>query len=312
MAVAPARVLVLRALGLGDLLTALPALRALRDAFARHELVLATRPWLEPLAYHTRAVDRVLPSEPLAPLPRAERGPDVAVNLHGRGPQSHRVLLALAPAATIAFANDEAGVDGPEWRESEHEVARWCRLLAESGIPADASRLELRAPDVPVPSAARGATVIHPGASAAARRWPPERYAAVARGERAAGRRVVVTAGPGERGPAETVARAADGLLVEPSLLELAAVVAAAGRVVCGDTGIAHLATALGTPSVVLFGPVAPACWGPPSDRDRHRALWSGRTGDPHADAPDAGLLEIGVDDVLAALATLPALRPAA
>ena len=44
-------------------------------------------------------------------------------------------------------------------------------------------------------------------------------------------------------------------------LLELTAVVAAAARVVCGDTGVAHLATALGTPSVVLFGPTSPARW---------------------------------------------------
>jgi hypothetical protein len=42
--------------------------------------------------------------------------------------------------------------------------------------------------------------------------------------------------------------------------------------------------------------------WGPPPDRPRHRALWAGRTGDPHATALDPGLALIGVDDVLAAL----------
>lgn len=87
---------------------------------------------------------------------------------------------------------------------------------------------------------------------------------------------------------------------------ELAALVAAAGRVVCADTGVAHLATALRRPSVVLFGPVAPALWGPPPDRPRHVALWAGRSGDPHAMRVDAGLLEIGVADVLAALRRLP------
>jgi ADP-heptose:LPS heptosyltransferase len=85
-------------------------------------------------------------------------------------------------------------------------------------------------------------------------------------------------------------------------LMGLAAAVAAAGRVVCGDTGVAHLATALGRPSVVLFGPTPPSAWGPPPDRPRHRVLWAGRVGDPHAAEPDPGLLEIGVDDVLAAL----------
>jgi len=84
-------------------------------------------------------------------------------------------------------------------------------------------------------------------------------------------------------------------------LLQLVALVAAAGRVVSGDTGVAHLATALRKPSVVLFGPVSPRLWGPPEDA-RHLVLWAGRTGDPHAGPPDAGLLEITPEQVLQAL----------
>jgi ADP-heptose:LPS heptosyltransferase len=76
--------------------------------------------------------------------------------------------------------------------------------------------------------------------------------------------------------------------------------------VLSADTGVAHLATALGRPSVVLFGPVSPAEWGPPAG-PRHLALWSGRLGDPHSDRPDPGLLEIGTREVEAAL---DALRP--
>jgi uncharacterized protein YjbJ (UPF0337 family) len=63
-------------------------------------------------------------------------------------------------------------------------------------------------------------------------------------------------------------------------------------------------------PSVVLFGPTPPAEWGPPPDRPWHRALWAGRRGDPHAKAPDAGLLAISVEDVLAALNRDAAGRP--
>jgi ADP-heptose:LPS heptosyltransferase len=83
--------------------------------------------------------------------------------------------------------------------------------------------------------------------------------------------------------------------------------VAGAGRVVCGDTSIAHLATATGTPSVVIFGPTDPARRGPPVDRPWHRALWTGRSGDAEGREPDPGLLQVTVDDVLAALADLPA-----
>jgi ADP-heptose:LPS heptosyltransferase len=94
--------------------------------------------------------------------------------------------------------------------------------------------------------------------------------------------------------------RSAAGLL---GLDELAALVAAAGLVVCGDTGVAHLATAYGTPSVVLFGPTPPALWGPPAFGP-HRVIWRGGCGDPHADRPDPGLLAIGVDEVLTAVET--------
>ena len=81
-----------------------------------------------------------------------------------------------------------------------------------------------------------------------------------------------------------------------------AALVAAARVVVCGDTGVAHLATAYRRPSVVLFGPVSPHLWGPP-DRPQHVVLWHGDgTGDPWGTTLDPALDAIDVDEVLAAL----------
>jgi ADP-heptose:LPS heptosyltransferase len=299
----------LRALGLGDLLTAVPALRALAGAFPGHRRVLAAPAELAPLARLASAVHEVVHAEPLAPLDRSLYGADVAVNLHGSGPQSHRALLASAPRRAIAFAHPEVpeSAGSPEWRPGEHEVERWCRLLSESGVPADPRRLDVPPPAVPSPPAVRGATLVHPGAASGARRWPPERFASVARAEAAAGRRVAVTGAPEERSLGLAVVRSArlpEGAVLagRTDLPGLAAAVAAADRLVCGDTGVAHLATALGTPSVVLFGPTSPAEWGPPPDRPWHRALWAGRTGDPHAPSPDPGLLQIGVEEVLAAL----------
>ena len=311
----------LRALGLGDLLAGVPALRALAVAFPEHRRVLAAPAVLAPLARLSGAVEEVWDTRPLAPLPPVAARAAVAVNLHGRGPESHRVLLAAAPERLVAFRHPDVPetARAPAWRADEHEAARWCRLLEASGMPADPARLELPAPEGAPPPGTAGATVVHPGAASPARRWPPERWATVARAERRRGRRVVVTGGAEERALARDVARLA-GLAPEAvlagrtDLLGLARTVAVARVVLCGDTGVAHLATALGTPSVVLFGPTDPAHWGPPPS-PRHRVLWAGRRGDPHGPEPDPGLLRITPADVRAALDALegdPAAAPRA
>jgi len=313
-------VLALRALGLGDLLTAVPALRALAAAFPGERRVLAAPRALAPLVeLLAPAVDELLdvparvardgaPDAALAArLPRDA----LAVNLHGRGPQSHRLLLGARPRRLLAFACPQVpeSAGAPAWEAAEHEVARWCRLLRAHGIPADAGDLDLA-----LPGARRerhGPTVLHPGAASAARRWPAARWAAVARGERAGGRKVLITGSAAEAPLARAVAAAAqlpgDAVLAgRTDLHGLAETVARAGRVACADTGVAHLATALRVPSVVLFGPTSPAAWGPPPERPWHRALWCGRVGDPHAARPDPGLLAIEPAEVLAALGELP------
>ena len=310
--------LVLRALGLGDFLTGLPALRALRDAYPDHRLVLAAPAPLEALARLSGAVDELRPTGPLVPLAEALTYADLAVDLHGKGPESHRILLRSRPKRLLAFAHPEipesAGM--PAWRADEHEVHRWCRLLTENGVSADPGRLELTPPErTTAPDAER--TVIHPGAASPARRWPAERFAAVAQSERNSGRGVFVTGSPAELGLASEVARLAglddaDVYAGKTDLLDLAAVVAGAGRVVCGDTGVGHLATAFGTPSIVLFGPTSPKRWGPPAGRRRHRVLWAGIPGDPHGSVIHPGLLGIEVADVLNEIAELDRLPRAA
>ncbi|MFF5990578.1 glycosyltransferase family 9 protein [Prauserella flavalba] len=295
--------LVLRALGLGDLLTAVPALRALRAARPGDRIVLAAPAPLAPLAELSGAVDEVLPTPGLGELRWPGEPPALAVNLHGSGPESSTDLLATRPGELLTHRHpDLPEVRGPAWREDVHEVRRWCDLLGSAGIPADPDDLALPAPKGPNP--APGAVVLHPGAAFPSRRWPAHRFAAVARA--LAGHRVVVTGGAGEEGLAREVAEAAglaeDAVLAgRTDLAGLAAVVADAALVVCGDTGVGHLATAFGTPSVLLFGPTPPSRWGPPGNRSRHKVLWAGRRGDPFADRPDPGLLRITEAEVLAA-----------
>jgi ADP-heptose:LPS heptosyltransferase len=304
------RLLALRALGLGDFLTGLPALRALTKAFPQHERLLAAPEVLRPLVELAGCGFFLVNAGPLQHLTPWLDRPQVAVNLHGRGPKSHRLLLETRPGCLIGFSHPAIPecAGSPDWRWEEHETRRWCRLLSETGIGADPELLHIDASSLDTPGRLRAAVVVHPGASSRARQWPPERWAAVARAQALAGRHVVVTGDAGERPLALGIAREANldpdfVLAGRTTLLQLTALVAAAALVVCGDTGIAHLATALGTPSVVLFGPTSPARWGPPAGRC-HRVLWKGTTGDPHAAEPDAGLLGVGVGEVLEVIDT--------
>jgi ADP-heptose:LPS heptosyltransferase len=298
---------------LGDFLTGVPAYRAIGRAFPEHRVVLAAPRELEPLVELVGAFAALHPTLPLAPLDAALQRADVAIDLHGRGPASHRILLAARPRRLIGFRNAEipASADGAEWRADEHEVARWCRLLTHAGIAADPRELDLRLPAAELWPDLGDATLLHPGAASEARRWPADRWAAVARLEAAVGRRVILTGSASERPRALQIAQAAgldrrDVVAGRTGLRELAGLVASVGRVVSGDTGLAHLATALRTPSVVLFGPISPAHWGPPADRLIHHALWLGRTGDPHGARIDPGLLDISVEMVCGAVRTLP------
>ena len=295
---AVADVLVLRALGLGDLLTAVPALRGVRRGLPGR-VVLAAPAGLAPLALLTGAVDEVVDTAPLAALDPGLYGCGTAVNLHGRGPQSTARLRETSPGRLLAY--DVPG--GPVWDEAEHERARWCRLLTSYGLVADPDDLDVAAPAVA--PFARGAVLVHPGAVYASRRWPADRWARVAAVLADDGHRVLVTGSQAERALAVEVAERAglpgDAVLAgRTDLLELVALVAASRLLLSGDTGTAHVATAVGTPSVVLFGPASPHRWSPPAQRTRHRVLWAGRTGDVFADAPDPGLLTLTPDAVLA------------
>ena len=296
--------LVLRALGLGDFLTCVPAVRAIARAFPDHYRVLAAPEYLAPLVRLCGGIDEVLDAAPLTPLNEDLGMVDVGINLHGRGPQSHRVLLNMKPRRFIAFTHaDIAETQGfPEWRPEEHEIDRWCRLLRESGIPADVNDLEITAPRGD--ARARGAIVLHPGAASESRRWPADRWVDLCMHLSHEGYRIVLTGSQAEFRRCRFIAKAAHlpigaVLAGKTDLEDLACIVASARAIVCGDTGIAHIATALRTPSVVLFGPTSPRYWGPPANRPYHRVIWRGILGDPHAPYVDPGLASITVGEVV-------------
>jgi ADP-heptose:LPS heptosyltransferase len=298
--------LVLRALKLGDLLVAVPALKALRRAFPEHRLRYAAQGWLSEALGLVGGYE-LLPThgldEPLAMEPGVV---DVAVNLHGSGPESQGRIEALKARHTIGHRSQFR--DGPPWRGELHERERWVRLLEWHGIEADPLDVQLDLPHVPSP--VPGATVLHVGAAYGSRLWPAERFAAVAAALAEAGHNIVFTGGTAEKERAVEVCSRA-GLPPEAvragelSLGEFAATIAAARLVVSADTGAAHLASAYGTPSVVLFGPAPPEIWGPPPGPHIVLTRAELRLGETFSTQPDPALLAVQVPDVLAAVREL-------
>ncbi len=152
----------------------------------------------------------------------------------------------------------------------------------------------------------RPPVVIHPGAAAGSRRWPADRWAAVATLLAADGEGVVVTGGTDERDLCQQVAAAHEAVTDlggRLDLRDLAALVGRARLLLSGDTGVAHLATSYGTPSVLLFGPTPPDQWGPRIDPDLHDVIWRPHpddpAGDPHGRATDVRLERIPVEAVV-------------
>jgi len=212
------------------------------------------------------------------------------------------MLQATLPDRLVALRCPEAAhYDGPAWTPDEHDVDRWCRLVRSAGGPCGREDLRL-----PSRGPRESYVVIHPGAAAGSRRWPAGRWAAVTAALAIGGIDVVVTGSAAERDPCARVADAGGRSLAGRLDLDgLADVVARARLVLCGDTGVGHLATAFGTPSVRLFGPIPPSWWGPAIDPDLHAVIWHGdaspTTGDPHADTVDPALAHIEVEEVLEA-----------
>jgi ADP-heptose:LPS heptosyltransferase len=299
------RIAVLRGGGLGDLMFALPAVAALKAAYPDASVTLLGTPvHAELLSQTVGPVDEtvILPfSEGVRPGPEDDdelerffarmraRNFDLAVQLHGGGRYSNPFLLRLGARHTVGTrtadaarlertvpylyyqheplrALEVAGVAGAPPRELEARL----QALPEFGRQLDQELLGNGGPGHGNGGPGHGRVlVIHPGATDPRRRWPAERFAAVARKAADDGFRVYVVGDSSEKELAEIVVElaveqsgtgqsaaarpAVESLAGKLSLGELAALLAGSAVVVANDSGPRHLAQALGTPTVGIF-----------------------------------------------------------
>lgn len=320
------RIAIFRALQLGDMLCVVPALRALHAEYPAARITLIGLPWARELAARFRRYlfDFVafpgfpgLPEQ--APDAAALReffgttqaaGFDLLVQMHGSGEVTNPLALLMGGHHTAGFYRAGHFCPDPEryieWRDDEHEVLRYLRLVERVGVAPRGSALEfpLHPADWQEASGfglARDAYVlVHAGAQLASRRWPAERFAQVADALAREGLQIVLTGTAGEK-PIASRVRAhmrapVRDLTGETTLGGLAALVARARLVLANDTGISHIAAALQAPSVIVASGSDPRRWAP-LDRRLHRVLWHPTQCRPcrHADCPIGHPCALGV-----------------
>lgn len=299
----------MRALNLGDLLCAAPAWRALRAALPEAHICLIGLPWARDfVARFSQIFDEFLEFPGYPGLPEREprlseipgflssiqqRRFDLALQMQGSGGVSNPLTLLFGARRSAGFYRPGEFCPDAErflpYPDGDPEVRRHLRLMEVLGVPLQGEALEfpLEPADFEaleaLPEAAGlsdgGYACVHPGARAAARRWPPERFAIVADALAARGLEVVLTGSPEEAPLTGAVAGAmkapARDLAGQTSLGALAALLRSSRLVVCNDTGTSHLADALNVPSVVIVTASDPQRWSP-LDGDRHRVLGGG------------------------------------
>lgn len=302
----PRRIAVLRALQLGDLLLATPALRSIRSGFPGAEITLIGLPWAAQFAERfARYIDRFVefpgypgiietPFDPerTRTFMREQHayGYDIAIQMHGNGRVSNQFVLDLQPRVSVGCYVGEPpkGLTlAMAYPSRGAEIRRNLQLAKLLGCPNRSTGLEFPLTEDdeaeaavlldPVNGARGPLVVIHPGARSPARRWPAESFAAVADAlAKELDATIVLTGGSDEL---ETAHLVESLMLTQPlnlagltSLGGLAAIIARAGLMISNDTGPAHLADALKTPSVTIFGPAEPERWAP-LDRSLHAVV---------------------------------------
>jgi ADP-heptose:LPS heptosyltransferase len=303
---APRRILVVKLDHLGDVVTATPALRALRDAHPKAEIDLLLSPSVAPLFQETPLANRIVVYD----SPRYRRGPaavtatsltdalagtryDIIVELRGDWR-----TLALPLRVGARYRLDRGTIRLRHWiarrfgggrraRPPLHEAETnyaVVRPLLGPDAPSGPPRVEVHVPSFACESLAsrmvaagidpdRAIVCIHPGATWRPRAWMPERFAEIA--DRIAEFYDAQTVFLGSAGEGDVeaavrreVRRSDHGFLFgKLTLPELAALLRQSKLLVGNDSGIAHLAAACGTPTVALFGPQDPRRFRPWSDR---------------------------------------------
>ena len=278
---------------LGDVVHAIPVAAALKQEFPHARIDWVVDPRYLELLDLVSVIDRRIPFDPRDLLRKDERARvlrtvgelreshyDVAIDLQGLV-KSAVLARAIRATRVIGFPRRHLReplarlfyTTAPDPGGATHVIYKNLALLGALGVHDRRVRFPLTVPQSSTADAIvqrfapDGFVLLNPGAAWPNKQWPPERFGDVAAAIRAEhGMRSLVLWGPGEQPLAHEVARASQGAAeVSPptAIPELVAVARAARLMISGDTGPLHIAAAVGTPLVALFGPTRPERNGP-------------------------------------------------
>ncbi len=322
------RFLIVRLSSLGDVIHALPVLAALRDTFLRARIDwLIDKRWQPLLAGNPDLNETIVMNggsiREFFRCSKQLREEKYTAVLDVQGLYKSAILARRAPAAqrigfSWSFAREGAAslFYSQKVKPSGTHIVDQNRALAQA---AGARLDEVRFP-LFVSSESQGTIdqllrsasieryiVLSPGGGWRYKRWPVERFGALAEKLFDAHRyRIIVNVGPGEFEIGEAVignAGLAMPIMVQYELPELKALLMRADLVVAGDSGPLHLAAALGTPVIGLYGPTDPARNGPYGGKDiviRHAS--NDDTTHDREDSDSEAMLAITIDEVFAAV----------
>ena len=312
------RIGIFRALYLGDMLCIIPAVRAVRKAFPSATITLIGLPWAEQFAarfpgYFNNFVGfpgwpglpeqeaRIEAIVPFLKLMRAEQF-DLVLQMHGNGYVTNNLCAMWNAKYTVGVRSifqdiPDKGVY-PVSEDDDHEVLRFLKLTDALGISQQGTELEFNFIGDEFRSfkqmwASLSLTpgnylCLHPGARDERRRWPADKFVFLADHLCALGHEIVLTGSIQE-------AKLLDDLQTRISypvtniiqrfgnvgLGELAAFIRHSKMLISNDTGVSHIASALKTPSVIIFSPYSDVGRWAPLDHERHRVIGPEENDDP-------------------------------
>ncbi len=292
----PANVAVFRALTLGDLLCVMPALRALRRALPEARITLigleSARTVVKRFSHYLDDLV-VFPGHPNFPEQPARESElvgfyeamrlrrfDLALQMHGNGTIANSIVAAFGArewAGFVPLIEQQEPCRLMVWPDDQPEVMRYISLLSYLGLQSQGTALEFPIDEADRQEAdhiVRNAKIelertvfIHPGAKLASRRWPSHRFAEVGRQLARQGWQLVITGSDEERmlasGLAADIGKAAVDISGMTSLGALASLLRRGRLLICNDTGVSHVAAAIGLRSVVIACGSDVARWAP-------------------------------------------------